>query len=138
MRDGTMDVKLRELSEVFDEHGIKYRSSNTALHFEDSRGYDCSAWEVMLSRKRGKLLVISHSTTPEEAVDFIVGPKTCHAVGMDCFGNPPYNQTGLNGNDPAIGCSECGAPWSTCGLFRGTQMSHNFVACPICGRRIVE
>ena len=65
-----------------------------------------------------------------------LGSGDCETVSMDCFGNPPFNQTGLNGNSTACGCSECGAPWSTCGLFRGNAMSHNFKACPICGRRV--
>lgn len=64
--------------------------------------------------------------------------ETCHTVSMDCFGNPPYNKSGLQGNDVACGCSECGAPWSITGLFRGNKLSHNFKACPICGRKVVE
>lgn len=67
-----------------------------------------------------------------------VGAGTCHTVAMDCFGNSPYNQSGLNGNSPACGCSECGAPWSTTGLFRGNRLKHNFKACPICGARVVS
>lgn len=63
---------------------------------------------------------------------------TCHTVEMDCFGNPPYNQSGFNGSSMACGCSECGAPWSTCGLFRGNALHHNFKACPICGRKVVN
>lgn len=62
--------------------------------------------------------------------------EKCKTVSMDCFGNPPYNTSGLNGNSTAVGCSECGAPWSTCGLFRGNQLKHNFKACPICGREV--
>ena len=61
----------------------------------------------------------------------------CHTVSMDCFGNPPYNQFGLAGNSTALGCSECGAPWSTMGIFRGNHLKHNFKACPICGRKVV-
>lgn len=63
--------------------------------------------------------------------------RTCHTVSMDCFGNPPFNTSGFNGNSTACGCSECGAPWSTMGIFRGNQLSHNFRACPICGAKVV-
>lgn len=72
------------------------------------------------------------------AVYKTLGREKCRTVSMDCFGNPPYNESGLNGNSTAVGCSECGAPWSTCGLFRGNQLKHNFKACPICGREIEQ
>ena len=85
--------------------------------------------------------------TPEQAIAATLGSSnctngertngTCHTVAMDCFGNPPYNTSGLNGNSTACGCSECGAPWSTMGIFRGNQLKHNFKACPICGRKVV-
>ena len=73
-----------------------------------------------------------------EKVRYVPEKRTCNTVSMDCFGNPPYNQTGLNGNSTACGCSECGAPWSTCGLFRGNKFKHNFKACPICGCEVVD
>lgn len=87
--------------------------------------------------------------TPEQAVEATLGATDakptqaessgeCHTVSMDCFGNPPFNQSGLNGNSTACGCSECGAPWSTCGLFRGNALRHNFKACPICGAKVVD
>ena len=78
----------------------------------------------------------NEAKTPDE-LEALLRQRTCHTVSMDCFGNPPYNQSGLNGNSPACGCSECGAPWSTMGVFRGNQLRHNFKACPICGRRVV-
>jgi len=70
-------------------------------------------------------------------LDKAMAVETCHTVLMDCFGNPPYNTSGLNGNDIACGCSECGVPWSTSGIFRGNKLNHNFKACPLCGRRVV-
>lgn len=88
-----------------------------------------------------KLLYEGHEYTyPAQAfMDFLERlVETCHTVPMDCFGNPPYNQSGLAGNSTAVGCSECGAPWSTMGIFRGNQLKHNFKACPICGRRVAE
>ena len=74
--------------------------------------------------------------SPTKAVETTLGRGKCKTVSMDCFGNPPYNMSGLSGNSTAVGCSECGAPWSTCGLFRGNQLKHNFKACPICGREV--
>lgn len=76
--------------------------------------------------------------TAEQALAATVGERTCHTVPMDCFGNPPYNQSGLAGNSTACGCSECGAPWSTMGVFRGNRLKHNFKACPICGAKVVS
>ena len=95
---------------------------------------------------RNTCVVLEGEKPPEEVlfvregggVTHYLPEATCHTVAMDCFGNPPYNQSGLNGNSTACGCSECGAPWSTTGLFRGNQLKHNFKACPTCGARIVE
>jgi len=75
--------------------------------------------------------------SPEQAVEMVDEREACHTVLMDCFGNPPYNKSGLNGNDVACGCSECGAPWSTMGVFRGNKLKHNFKACPLCGRKVI-
>lgn len=86
----------------------------------------------------GRLFLEVQLATPEQAIEATLGRGTCHTVPMDCFGNPPFNQSGLSGNSTACGCSECGAPWSTVGLFRGNALRHNFKACPICGREVVD
>ena len=79
----------------------------------------------------------NEAKTPEELMA-LLEQGTCHTVGMNPFGNPPYNQSGLSGNSMECGCSECGAPWSTMGIFRGNKIKHNFKACPICGRKVVK
>ena len=43
---------------------------------------------------------------PVERLSDILGSGECETISMDCFGNPPFNQTGLNGNSTACGCSE--------------------------------
>lgn len=79
----------------------------------------------------------NEAKTPDELVA-LLEQGTCHTVGMNALGNPPYNQSGLRCNSAECGCSECGAPWSTMGIFRGNKFKHNFKACPICGRKVVE
>jgi len=101
-------------------------------------------------RRDGWVLEVSTNSAPpwpdavtvvrsgtSESMDY-VPERTCTTVHMDCFGNPPWNNSGLHGNSTACGCSECGAPWSTCGLFRGNQLKHNFKACPVCGAKVVD
>ena len=127
-----------ELRRMLDERGIEH-------YDHDHREVRVTEWDNGGKRdaryeewSSGTVRLDASNVTAEQAIDATVGRETCHTVSMDCFGNPPYNQSGLNGNDPACGCSECGAPWSTTGLFRGNKLRHNFRACPICGRKVVE
>ena len=124
------------LRQLLDERGVEYRFKESTKVFEwhfDGTDGEGSAHATEVN---GGINIIACSLTPEQAVEATLGRGTCHTVSMDCFGNPPFNQSGLNGNSTACGCSECGAPWSTVGLFRGNQLKHNFKACPICGRKV--
>ena len=126
-----------ELRSLLDERGIEHYDhdhSDVRVTEWSNGGKRDARYEEWSS---GTVRFDASNVTAEQAIVATVGRGTCHTVSMDCFGNPPYNQSGLNGNDPACGCSECGAPWSTTGLFRGNKLRHNFKACPICGRRIV-
>ena len=132
---------IEELQEMLDEHGIVWHEAGDITFFGNSEYgtlYAVREYETGLSL---------YPLTPNKVIDIAIGEvtigdalakmETCHAVSMDCFGNPPYNQSGLNGNDIVLGCSECGVPWSTSGIFRGNFLKHNFKACPLCGRRVV-
>ena len=123
-------TELEQLKALLDQRGEPYVMNDFGVTWRYASDPH-TATESM----DGTLIVTG--MTARQAIDATIGREECHTVAMDCFGNPPYNQSGLNGNSTACGCSECGAPWSTTGLFRGNQMRHNFKACPICGRRIV-
>ena len=121
-----------ELRRLLDERGIAADASDN-----DNAVYWFCGMAEYEQYPDGSTRLIVYDAIPEQAIDVTVGRETCHTVLMDCFGNPPYNQSGLHGNDVVCGCSECGAPWGTTGLFRGCKLKHNFKACPICGR-VVE
>lgn len=123
-----------ELRRLLDERGVK--------HY-DGQGYTAWGKERRFSADENTngtfcLHMFMFDCTPAQAIEISLGRGNCKTIAMDCFGNPPFNQSGLNGNSTAVGCSECGAPWSTCGLFRGNQLKHNFKACPICGREVEQ
>ena len=129
---------IDELRRLLDERGVEY-DGHLVNHTTWVSGN--AVWAA--HEYDGKLDVwIAGGTindlTPQQAIDATLGRGECHTVAMDCFGNPPFNQSGLNGNSTACGCSECGAPWSTMGIFRGNQLKHNFKACPICGRLVTS
>lgn len=137
MTDKTPNDRLRRLRELLDERWVEHVDTRlSTLWLEDEEGYLACVDEV--DNTDEGLVHLHWWCTPEQAIEATLGQGTCHTVGMDCFGNPPYNQSGLHGNSTACGCSECGAPWSVVGLFRGNALSHNFKACPICGRRVVQ
>lgn len=118
-----------ELRRLLDERGVKWWEGWD----KDLTIYD-GAYGVryVVDATLGELFVRSMlPVTQAQAVYVTLGRGNCKTIAMDCFGNPPFNQSGLNGNSTAVGCSECGAPWSTCGLFQGNQLKHNFKACPI-------
>ena len=120
-----------ELRRLLDERGVEWDGTEAVTFWND---YSSCAFDG----NNGEKVTVHFRCTPEQAVDATLGRGECHTVSMDCFGNPPYNQSGLNGNSTACGCSECGAPWSTMGVFRGNALKHNFKACPICGRKVVD
>ena len=124
-----------ELRRLLDERGIEWRdgAASCTTEWQDESGAEWSAMEWLPT-----LSVLVSGRTPIQAVEISLGRGKCKTVSMDCFGNPPFNMSGLNGNSTAVGCSECGAPWSTCGLFRGNALKHNFKACPICGREVEQ
>lgn len=131
----TATERLREL---LDERGVEWTSPGELYsRFADSMTFIGSI-AVVSEIEGSNLLRINFDGTPEQAITATLGRETCRTVQMDCFGNPPFNTSGLSGNSTACGCSECGAPWSTVGLFRGNQLHHNFKACPICGREVVD
>ena len=134
-----------ELRQLLDERGIIWQGkTNDGDRCEILPGDSVTWWfdqNDVLSTARGNFdhkLAVRCECTPVQAVEVTLGRWKCKTIAMDCFGNPPFNQSGLNGNNTAVGCSECGAPWSTCGLFRGNALKHNFKACPICGREIEQ
>ena len=136
---------LDRLQELLDKRGVKYERRSFDSHNHGSveymtwRGVGGLEFNAICSISDPDMLFIDNEIiSPEDTVDVTVGRETCHTVLMDCFGNPPYNKSGLNGNDIACGCSECGVPWSTMGIFRGNKLKHNFKACPLCGRKVVE
>ena len=122
------------LCALLDEHGIEYVSINGCTNWTQPSGYT-AVFDETMDESDTRLTV--YAATPEQAIAATVERETCHTVLMDCFGNPPYNTSGLNGNDVVCGCSECGVPWSTMGIFRGNKLKHNFKACPLCGRKVV-
>lgn len=124
---------IEELCSMLDEREIEHTDFGGMTEWSNGDGRICRAYTRLEPLTVDVAMI---AVTPEQAIAATLGPEVCHTVAMDCFGNPPYNQSGLNGNSTACGCSECGAPWSTVGLFRGNQLRHNFKACPICGRRI--
>ena len=127
-----------EVRHLLDERGVEWDASDTyrllVTSWKDANGH---SWAFMEHRDGSFSKLTAYHLTAKQAVEATLGRGTCHTVTMDCFGNPPYNTSGLNGNSTACGCSECGAPWSTMGVFRGNQLKHNFKACPICGREVV-
>ena len=122
-----------ELKMLLDERGVEWRDNDGDIEFCGADGRMLVAWDAGADREH--MLTLTR-LTPSQAVEMALGGGKCKTVSMDCFGNPPFNTSGLSGNNTAVGCSECGAPWSTCGLFRGNQLKHNFKACPICGREV--
>ena len=129
-------TETEKLRRLLDERGVEW---------QDKEGpFPITAWEsndviwVAKAYRTGVFSVETRPVTPEQAIAATLGSGECRTVQMDCFGNPPYNTSGLNGNSTACGCSECGAPWSTVGMFRGNVFKHNFKACPICGRKVVK
>lgn len=134
-----------ELRRLLDERRIIWQDkTNDGDRCEILPGDSVTWWfdhNDVLSTARenfGHKLAVRCECTPAQAVYVTLGRGNCKTIAMDCFGNPPFNRSGLNGNSTAVGCSECGAPWSTCGLFRGNALKHNFKACPICGREIEQ
>lgn len=144
-----------ELREMLDERGVKHDDDDCCLcsstkwkcDFGKAELYEdytnrytevsvCYDDDITRLEITSDLNPPEHYVFPRQAIDVTVGRDTCHTVLMDCFGNPPFNKSGLQGNDVVCGCSECGAPWGTTGLFRGNKLRHNFKACPICGRRV--
>lgn len=126
-----------ELRALLDARGVKWWPMRTSGYYEDRDTAFVADGKKHSAHEWGDGLCV-YGLTPAQAVEATLGREECHTVSMDCFGNPPFNQSGLNGNSTACGCSECGAPWSTMGVFRGSQISHNFKACPICGRKVVK
>lgn len=127
-------TETERLREMLDERWVKWWEGyhTKATCFDGAFGV-----RYVVDGTLGELFIRSMlNVTPEQAIEATLGRGKCHTVSMDCFGNPPYNKSGLNGNSTACGCSECGAPWSTCGMFRGNKLKHNFNACPICGREV--
>lgn len=122
---------IDELCCILDERGIKWHEAG------DTTFFGASVYETCYAASEPECGIALNPLTPEQAIAVTVGRETCHTVLMDCFGNPPYNKSGLQGNDVVCGCSECGAPWGTTGLFRGNKFKHNFKACPICGRKVI-
>ena len=128
-----------ELRKLLDERGVEhYDGTERTLWGYEQTGEDTGIYRFAASEISGGFLQFDmFRITPEQAIGMTLGSGECRTVAMDCFGNPPYNTSGLNGNSTACGCSECGAPWSTVGMFRGNRLKHNFKACPICGRKVV-
>lgn len=104
------------LRALLDERGVEYSGSDAVVYFEDVRGYKASAYDA--PRKFSAVLCISHTATPEQAVEATLGRGTCHKVkredATDMFDHWVY------------GCSECGAQLD--GIY-GRY-------CPNCGRRV--
>ena len=127
-----------ELRSLLDEHGIEWWHDTDVSPDHTEWMTDRMAFTSL--GIDGDMLAVKtiSKMTPEQAIAATVGRGMCRTVLMDCFGNPPFNKSGLNGNDVVCGCSECGAPWGTTGLFRGNKIRHNFKACPICGRTVQD
>ena len=121
-----------DLCKLLDDYGVEYQSVGGVTTWRQPNGCDVE-YEEAADGSDARLIV--HKATPEMAIDVTLH-ETCHVILMDCFGNKPFNRTGLAGNDVTCGCSECGAPWGRLSIFRGNMLKHNFSACPICGRRV--
>ena len=98
------------LRAMLDERGVEHGGSCAVVYFEDVRGYKACAYDAPHRYGYG-VLCVSHTATPEQAIEATLGRGECELT--------------MDGTDGCFGCSEC---------LENIPPLANY--CPNCGRKV--
>lgn len=99
-----------DLRRLLDERGVEWANPNSicadiTTTWRDG-GWEYEAVESSYGDELSLQAEYAEWATPAQAAEMTLERGKCKTVSMDCFGNPPFNTSGLNGNSTAAGCSE--------------------------------